>query len=469
MILEARKQLDRLKAVTDESDEYTDDDFASRLADAEARVAEVEALALTSEEGLSAVQKGRVALAAGDRIEAMAQCAQTKSLLERGLKSDALVEAFQDLESKIEGSFRAEEGRRAGGECMAAAHAALLEADTEAAQMHLDNAREHFAQAGAVEMRGVLDALAAHILAAEERQEQELTQWQDLLEEASGLILQGDLDQARAAVDRARILCAAASATGLEEGLETIERRLEEAERREVGRRAGDEALQEAVDSVGLGNLSAARGAVARARAAYNRAGAEGMRAAVEQIEAEIAAAEADGSALAGGEGPAGSPWRKARDPRSGLEYYYHSESSWTRPDGYDSDGDQWPRPGTLRPRPPPAVSAGVRAYRRGARGGERSARARSEAGSEASGDSKPPTPDPALMPVGAGVRAGGGTVEAYAEHLGIDPAAEGGLLWIAEEGLRAPLPQGFAELADADGTRCARGEVWDLRGVHAS
>jgi hypothetical protein len=40
-----------------------------------------------------------------------------------------------------------------------------------------------------------------------------------------------------------------------------------------------------------------------------------------------------------------------------------------------------------------------------------------------------------------------------YAVYLGIDVHAEGHLLWIAEEGLRAPLPPGFSEHADADGT----------------
>ena len=40
-----------------------------------------------------------------------------------------------------------------------------------------------------------------------------------------------------------------------------------------------------------------------------------------------------------------------------------------------------------------------------------------------------------------------------YAVYLGIDVRAEGHLLWIAEEGLRAPLPEGFTEHADADGT----------------
>ena len=40
-----------------------------------------------------------------------------------------------------------------------------------------------------------------------------------------------------------------------------------------------------------------------------------------------------------------------------------------------------------------------------------------------------------------------------YAVYLGIDVQTEGHLLWIAEEGLRAPLPPGFTEHVDADGT----------------
>ncbi len=39
-----------------------------------------------------------------------------------------------------------------------------------------------------------------------------------------------------------------------------------------------------------------------------------------------------------------------------------------------------------------------------------------------------------------------------YAVYLGIDVQAEGHLLWIAEEGLRAPLPDGYSEHADSDG-----------------
>ena len=40
-----------------------------------------------------------------------------------------------------------------------------------------------------------------------------------------------------------------------------------------------------------------------------------------------------------------------------------------------------------------------------------------------------------------------------YAVYLGLDPQAEGHLLWIAEEGLRAALPAGWTEHLDSDGT----------------
>ena len=464
---EAQQQIDKAKRMKDKLGSMHCAKLTSKLADVEALKMEVEVLAKAREDGFAMMHKSKEALVSGNREEAMILCSQARSFMEDGLKSDMLREAVEDLEAKIESAVRAEENRCAGGECMAATQAALLQGDIDAAWAQLEKAREHFVLAGTTEMRAVLEALAAHIEAAEARDEQDTAQWYALLDEASGLIKQGELVRARTVVDKARILCAAASAGGLEEGLELIEHRLKEEERREAVRRGGDEAMQEAVDNVGLGNLSAARSAIGKARTAYERAGAEGMLAAVERIEAEIDAAESDvaaeaaaaaTAAAAAEEKPVSSPWRKAKDPRSGLEYYYHSESSWLRPDGYDSDGDPWPRAGTIRPRPPappPSDKGGAYGYRRG-----NSSDLRSEVGE----DSKPPTPDPALRPglsaggegasVLSGPRTGGETVEAYAAHLGIDIRAERGLVWIAEEGLRAPLPPGYIELADADGTR---------------
>jgi len=43
--------------------------------------------------------------------------------------------------------------------------------------------------------------------------------------------------------------------------------------------------------------------------------------------------------------------------------------------------------------------------------------------------------------------------VERYAAFLGINPVVERGLMWLAEEGLYAPLPPGWRELQDLHGT----------------
>jgi hypothetical protein len=40
-----------------------------------------------------------------------------------------------------------------------------------------------------------------------------------------------------------------------------------------------------------------------------------------------------------------------------------------------------------------------------------------------------------------------------YAEYYGIDAASEPHLLWIAREGMHAPLPEGWQEVVDDSGT----------------
>ena len=41
----------------------------------------------------------------------------------------------------------------------------------------------------------------------------------------------------------------------------------------------------------------------------------------------------------------------------------------------------------------------------------------------------------------------------AYAKYIGIDPQREPHLMWIAQEGLQAPLPAGWAEATSPQGT----------------
>lgn len=50
--------------------------------------------------------------------------------------------------------------------------------------------------------------------------------------------------------------------------------------------------------------------------------------------------------------------------------------------------------------------------------------------------------------------------LEAYARYLGLDPVADAELMWIAKEGLSAPLPDAWAEFVDETGhIYCARGD----------
>jgi len=61
------------------------------------------------------------------------------------------------------------------------------------------------------------------------------------------------------------------------------------------------------------------------------------------------------------------------------------------------------------------------------------------------------------LCPVAGGPSAGGAQSWSkpeteYAQYIGIDPRREPELMWIAQEGLEAPLPAGWAEASTADG-----------------
>jgi hypothetical protein len=74
--------------------------------------------------------------------------------------------------------------------------------------------------------------------------------------------------------------------------------------------------------------------------------------------------------------------------------------------------------------------------------------------------------------PGSADAVAGGGSgfredVLEYARYIGLDPKAEPGLMWIAQEGIDAPLPEGWGEALTADGTsyyfnKQTRQSSWD-------
>ncbi len=353
LVVEARGHLDRAKRVKAKLGE--DAALAGRLEGAEAAVTAAEAWAKACEECEAAVRRGREALTAGNRDEATAHCRTARGLIDGGLRSEALRTAVQELEGLLQSAAEVEGARAAGGECFAAAQAALLAGDGATARAQHAAAAGHFARAGAGEMRAALDALAAHIDAMDGRRatDEGRRRGDGLLEKASALIKAGDLLAARAAVDGARAAYEAAGVAGVAGGLDRIEEQLRDAEERVRVRQEGDAALQEAVDCAGRAEFAVARAAVARARAAYERAGAAAMQAAVEEIEAAIAEAEAEVEAAAAAaaeaeadaeEAESDGLWRKAEDPETGDVYYYHTETkatAWDRPRGYDSDADE--------------------------------------------------------------------------------------------------------------------------------
>ena len=487
MVLMARRHIDR--AAIQKSKTLTDENFLTRLAETEARVAAVEVLAKSSEEAKIAVEKGLQALIAGELENAATYSSTARKLFELGLKSTALQEAVEELEARLASAAAMEADWHAGCNCLAAAQSALLQNDFEATRVYYKAADDHFSRARATEMRAVLDNLAIQTEVAEEQLKNDEARWHGLLAKAGILIKQGNLVGARAAIEHARDVREAAGGDSVGTALETIEQRLLDEEEREKRRRDGDMALQEAIESVGRGELNVARGAVGRARAAYEQAGAAAMQEAVEKIQAVIAEAELEVELLENntakevqskantdvGTTLPTSPWRMARDPRTGYSYYYHTESSWIRPNDYDPDTDAQLSARAIALRSPVSsvralspvllqstshLSSQVSTESINALRMRREAECdsgRPTNTGNATPDHKPPTPDPPVIEQGKGgfstavdVRA---TVEAYAAHLGIDSREEPGLLWIAEEGLRAQLPAGYSELADADGT----------------
>ena len=131
------------------------------------------------------------------------------------------------------------------------------------------------------------------------------------------------------------------------------------------------------------------------------------------------------------------SQWRKALDPESGQPYYYHvitKETCWDRPDEYDSEVDvqSWASHSSAR-------AAGVLM------------------GANLSpGDV--PTDASRLSGLSSGVNTytlnglDPKQILEYAIYIGIEPASEAYLLWIAEDGIQAALPANFTQHTDDKG-----------------
>jgi len=177
------------------------------------------------------------------------------------------------------------------------------------------------------------------------------------------------------------------------------------------------------------------------------------------RIEAGLAALAAawaaQEAALARAAAP-GGVWRKAADPESGEAYYFHSrtkETTWDRPDEYDSDVDA--AAGQLRAGEGAAdADAGAAEEGVGAGAGRAPGLVMGDVENEDSGvrthaRTFPLLPPPLpyrSRPLWAQVNTLGSLdakeVLEYAVYLGIEPAREPHLLWIAEEGMHAPLPE---------------------------
>ena len=233
LVAEARGHLERARRTLTKLGE--DVALTGRLNCAAAAVAAVEAWATACEECEAAVRRGKEALASGNRDEAAEHCQAARGLLDRGLKSEMLRGAVRELEDRLRSAADMDAARRAGGESLAAAQAALLVGNTSMARTQHTAAAEHFARAGAVEMLAALDALAAHIASAEERAaaDEARRRGDELLEEAGALIKAGELVRARAAVDAARRAYDAAGVEGVGAGLDRIEQ--------QVGHRRADD------------------------------------------------------------------------------------------------------------------------------------------------------------------------------------------------------------------------------------
>ena len=78
-----------------------DEALLSRVRAAETSMTAVETWSKRCEDCEAAVSRGKEALAAGDRDEAAGHCRAAQSLLDGGLKSEALRKAVQELEQAI--------------------------------------------------------------------------------------------------------------------------------------------------------------------------------------------------------------------------------------------------------------------------------------------------------------------------------------------------------------------------------
>jgi len=221
-----------------------------------------------------------------------------------------------------------------------------------------------------------------------------------------------------------------------------LERRIKDAEAKAKARKIGDDSLQLAMDQVGEGMYDEARQALAQARSSYQIAGATAMEAAIQELEKEIEEAKAEEqneaaehqesdvstdsepSSAADESEHAPVPakkkrlgpglWRKAFDESSREIYYYHTETKetqWERPGDYDSDEDRKVTETELAQNAAP-----------------------DELDQDTIGDLDPKQ------------------ILEYANYIGIDVSKEPHLLWIAEEGIAAPLPDGFTEHQDQEG-----------------
>jgi hypothetical protein len=341
------------------------DEASSAAADARAALSIAEQM-LAAEQ----VEQARASLdragAAIERASAVAECgADLASELH-----DLRARHARVSESLARGGARAE-ARREAGKHHAAAQRALGAHDAASATQHLMAAREQYELAGdLVSMAGVLEALAKQIsdLESQQASDQERSFGDEAVTRFGEAVVNADFRLARSLLEKARAHYAAAS-IDMNEVLAGLENKMGAAEANAAKHTVAEESLQLAIEQVAEGNLEEAREALDIAKKAYTAAGVELMDDAIRELEADIdaelakatAAADAkdgDGSAHDGSESDDSSDsdseqlshrgdsvlpssknktsdekglWRKAYDPQTNDVYYYHTGTKATQ------------------------------------------------------------------------------------------------------------------------------------------
>jgi len=286
-----RRRLDKLEEALSQLDE------ASRAAaDARQALSKAEQL-LAAEQDEQARQSLQVA---GDAIEEAAALGQGRPDMAEQLEQLRHRHA-QVSQGLARGAVRGE-ARRAAGQHHAAAQRALGAQDAATATTELGEARRHYQLAGDLSSMGpVLDALEQQIadLLAQRASLHHRAMGDEAVTRFGEAVVKADFELARSLLDEARAHYAAAS-VDMSEVLAGLEAKMRAAEANAAKHTVADESLQLAIEQVAEGNLQEAREALDIAKQAYKAAGVQLMDDAIRDLEADINAELAKASGAAG-------------------------------------------------------------------------------------------------------------------------------------------------------------------------